>query len=280
MIATLRFGPHLRQWQIATVLFLVGLQVAAAGSAAAPTPQPSDLSQAFDSLERAVTETQVLFADDPSRSLRYRLIADARSVQPEHQRRLASFSRESVGRNSVRRQADWIEIPWNPTANLLERIQGSLSALRVASVDIRPEEQDLYSQSIRHNADLVTMAARNEDAGEAQLILASVEQDLRRKLLSRRTTTDGPRLVGWISVTVRTRRRGREIDGFLIRLNPVRWMASSYFRSLDTETSPAQGTAPPGIYDVIVLRNGIEVARDRGRDIGIGGATDIDVQVP
>src|ERR1043165_1324871 len=160
MIATLRFGPHLRQWQIATVLFLVGLQVAAAGSAAAPTPQPSDLSQAFDSLERAVTETQVLFADDPSRSLRYRLIADARSVQPEHQRRLASFSRESVGRNSVRRQADWIEIPWNPTANLLERIQGSLSALRVASVDIRPEEQDLYSQSIRHNADLVTMAAR------------------------------------------------------------------------------------------------------------------------
>jgi len=137
----------------------------------------------------------------------------------------------------------------------------------------------IYALVLEHHADLLRQAASLTNPVEAIAIISDVSADLDLKIASSASLGAGPAFRGVIEVTVRTKRDCKEIGGYLIRANPIRWKDSDPRFSFPVLSSPSTHQIPPGIYEVVAIRSGQMPAR-RTADIGLAGEDKVSVDIP
>lgn len=164
---------------------------------------------------------------------------------------------------------------------ILESIQSNINVIQSRTSQLPDEDKSLYSRSLRHNANLLDLAAKESDSGKANGLLAEVEADLKIKSSAQVGMAMASRFNGRVSVSVNTWKSGNMVSGYIINLNPMYYAGTAPFIRLEKQSSPAAGKAPPGRYYLIAVKDGIRVSKEIVQ-IGLNAqdVAEFDVQIP
>jgi hypothetical protein len=169
----------------------------------------------------------------------------------------------------------------NITREQIGRLRMHINRLQSSTLHLPIEDQNLYSKSLLHNANLIQLAMQNSGAADPTTMLTNVEEDLKLKT----AVTDGfgvsSRFNGRVAVSVNTRRINDIIGGYIIVFNPLFYFDDKPFARFVNVSSPSKGYLPPGRYELIAFRERIEVCREVVT-IGLAAedAVNLDIQVP
>ena len=160
-------------------------------------------------------------------------------------------------------------------------LQHSISAARAAAPEQRPAIRQVsalavslqgraaslpaeakvdYARSIEHQA-AVLSAVPALPAGGRGAAIADVADDLALKDARGPGAGAGSRNPGYVALRVVTRRHGKEIKGYAITLNPMRYRDKNPYLRLGPLT-PSTGRVTPGRYEVTAWRGGAIAARE------------------
>lgn len=160
-------------------------------------------------------------------------------------------------------------------------LQNSISAARAAAPEQRPAMKQVaalaislqgraaslptgaradYARSLEHQA-AVLRAIPALPAGERGAAIADVADDLALKDSRGPGAGAGSRNPGYVTLRVVTRRQGKEIRGYAITLNPMRYRGQTPYLRLGPLT-PSTGRVTPGRYEVTAWRGIAVEARE------------------
>jgi hypothetical protein len=128
-----------------------------------------------------------------------------------------------------------------------------------------------YLLTLKVDSDLLHQAATEENSENAKRILKSVAGDLNTKARQAKSPVAAAEVLGGsIIVSVRTRRNGHDVEGYLVRCNPERYAGQSpAMFPFNNPTNEAKRILPPGDYFMwLETQNGQTVA---SRPVSIGG---------
>jgi hypothetical protein len=137
-----------------------------------------------------------------------------------------------------------------------------------------------YLQTIKFDSDLLRQIAEGHMSSEDTLaILRDVRDDLTTKAAHARANNGAAEtLASKVEVTVKTKKSGQEVGGYLVRCNPRRYadQATPMF-VFNNATSPTVRSLPPGNYKMwIEMPDGNEVS---SRPITIGGNGEVSQEI-
>lgn len=160
----------------------------------------------------------------------------------------------------------------------VKAIKGKWRAARNKDV---PED---YLKSLRLDCELLNQAARESDREKALEILRDVGDDLKIKERFSRSAMAAAEILGAeVTVTIRTKRAGREVGGYLVRLNPKRYADNQApMFVFNNPTSPTSRKLPPGNYKLWLEDGNSAVIKTIPVTIGDGDdpEEDITMDVP
>lgn len=160
---------------------------------------------------------------------------------------------------------------------ILDRIAEDTLALQTVAPQIRSADRVEFARSLNYNAWLVDQAA-NEDEAEAADILADVADDLEVKRLAVSTSGTAAAFTGRVHVRVVTLRNGLPAPGYIVTLNPIRWVSREPMYRLPT-LSPAAGDVPPGRYEIAAIRQDSVQAKGVFR-VGLAAEDEVSIELP
>jgi hypothetical protein len=164
---------------------------------------------------------------------------------------------------------------------LVGSIQNKINAIQTGLAQLPTEDKRLYGRSLLQDAQLLKLAANESDPAKTLALLTDVEADLKVKSSAQTGMAMGSRFNGRVKVSVNTRRGSDLVSGYIIVLNPMSYTGADPFIRLEKQSSPASGNAPPGRYQLIAMKNGVQVSRDVVQ-LGLNAedAVELDTQVP
>lgn len=162
---------------------------------------------------------------------------------------------------------------------IISNLKEKVNAIQLQAGDLNNEEKKLYARSLIHDARLVTEASASNQASDAKKILADVQADLDLKSAARAGMGMASRFNGSVSISVNTIRDNKQVSGYVVALNPLRYKGSTPFIRFPRTSSPVAGVAPPGRYEMIALLDGHAV-RSEVVDIGLAAQDSVTIDFP
>jgi hypothetical protein len=163
----------------------------------------------------------------------------------------------------------------------LSKLRKNVSLITRFSTNLSGDERSDYARSLNHDADLISMAAEADDPAEGARILSDAQTDLSIKTSFQANSGVSSRFNGRVTITVKTKRSGAVVNGYAIEMNPVRYAEDEPFIRFPNLSSPAQGQAPPGRYEVKALLNN-KLVTQQVIDVGLQAEdlVSLDISVP
>lgn len=134
---------------------------------------------------------------------------------------------------------------------------------------------DDYLRTLSVNCELLEKATAESDTDQAKLLLQDVADDLEVKATQARNQVGASEALGAsIKVIVKTRRNGREVDGYLVLCNPKRYeRLSPALFPFNNPTNQAERILPPGNYIVWLETPDHQFVASRPITVGGSGAS-------
>lgn len=153
-----------------------------------------------------------------------------------------------------------------------------ISRLQDITADTDRKALGPYAQVLQHHVRLLTDAGESTDVTSAVATLSDVSADLSLKISSSASLGIGPAFRGVIDVTVQTKKADKQVSGYLIQANPIRWKNSDPMFSFPGLSSPTMHSIPPGIYEIVAIQG--DKAVRRTADVGLSGQDKVTIDLP
>jgi hypothetical protein len=179
----------------------------------------------------------------------------------------ADQTREAVAALKEKADIAVAEFPAGDARRTAEEMQRAVSVLeRKAAAGSNAE----YVATLDLDRKAIEAALANPASPEALRRLKAARADIARKAEhAQKTSGAGTTLSATVSVSVKTVRARQEVDGYLVRANPMTAPNENPPRfGFNNPTSPSKRGMPPGEFSMWIEKDGKEMQR---RPVSVGG---------
>jgi hypothetical protein len=141
--------------------------------------------------------------------------------------------------------------PTSDTGKIVADIKGDTNVLLDKWVNASNQKVPSdYLRTLTVNCELLDQATTETDTERTRTLLQDVSDDLKLKAAQAKNQVGASEALGAsVQVSVKTRRNGQEMNGYLVRCNPKRYGTQSPAMFVfNNPTNQADRTLPPGNY--------------------------------